>query len=177
MLVDVSYYREAPRMKVGRAGLAALLVAAGFLIAPASGATAVLTSSPKVASGLSNANTTGSTQVFNCTTLVSKPRKLNLTCDGPPTFMIDREKYPGSGGTLSKLTWASWGANSASGTGTLALSTKNADTDKISVYKRMKVTVTLNKPKTQKQARVFTQAVTTQGPGSEINTWQLKKVS
>ena len=115
------------------------------------------------------------TQVYNCTKLVAKPRNLNLTCDGPPTFVIDGEKYPGSGGTLSKLAWTSWGANSANGTGTLALSTKNADTGKISVYKRMKVTVTLSKPKTQKQARVFTQAVTTQGSGSEVNTWPLKR--
>jgi hypothetical protein len=115
--------------------------------------------------------------VYDCKELVSKPRNLNLTCDGPPTFVIDGEKYPGSGGKLSKIKWNSWGAKLAKGTGTLALSTKDETTKQTSVYKRMKVSITLSKPKTQQGEMVFTQAVTTQGPGSEINTWQLKKVS
>jgi len=109
-------------------------------------------------------------EVFNCKELVVKPTKLNLTCDGPPVFKIDGEEYPGSGGMLTNVKWKTWGPTKATGTGRLALSSK-AD----GVYKRMRVQVTLGKVKTQKGERVFTEAVTTQGPGYEINTWPIKK--
>lgn len=117
----------------------------------------------------------GEAKVFNCKELVSKPRNLNLTCDGPPTFVIDGEKYPGSGGKLTKIKWTSWGTDLAKGTGTLALSTKDETTAQVSVYKRMKVSITLNKPRNQQGERVFTEAITTQGPDSEVNTWPIKK--
>lgn len=164
-------------MRVASSGVTAFFIAAGFLIAPPSGATEVFATPPKIAVSPINVNTARSTQVYTCKELVSKPRNLNLTCDGPPTFVINGEKYPGSGGKLSNIKWNSWGAKLAKGTGTLALSTKDETTKQTSVYKRMKVSITLSKPKTQQGEMVFTQAVTTQGPGSEINTWQLKKVS
>ena len=108
-------------------------------------------------------------EVFDCKELVTKPTKLNLTCDGPPVFIIDGEKYPGSGGKLTKLRWSSWGPTKATGTGRLALS------DAAGVYQRMKVQMILRKVKTQEGERVFTEAVTTRGPGYEVNTWPIKE--
>jgi len=106
-------------------------------------------------------------QVNNCTTLVIKPRVLNLTCDGAQTFVIDGKEYEGSTGRLSKLVWASWGPRQAKGTGVLV--TTGGST------LRRNVQVTLSKVRQQNGVPVFTEATTTRGLDYESNVWPLKE--
>lgn len=143
----------ATRAGVWRA-LPALLVTATLLAAP----------------GLAAAANSAEVSVYNCRGLTVRPPSLTLTCDGPPDYVIDGTTYPGSGGRLTGVQWTQWGPNQARGTGRLALSTR-AD----GIYQRLRVTVTLDRVRSQSGDRVFTRARTQSGTDSELNTWPLAR--
>lgn len=149
--------RRTPTGPPGRRGQVTARLASAVVL----GAIVAVPGAPAQAAGVS---------VNDCSALTQRPSRLLLTCDGPPDYVIDGTTYPGSGGELSRVTWTQWGPSQARGTGRLALSTLEDG-----VYQRLRVTVILDRVRTQAGERVFTRATTQGGPDAERNTWELAR--